>query len=353
MKILVINPGGTSTKIAAFEDDTCLQKATVEHQGKDLAQFPSIYDQYPVRVALILDWMKANGIALDSLSAVVGRGGMLKPVSGGTYSVNERMLADLKAAERGEHASNLGAVLAFNLAKLVKIPAFIVDPVAVDELQPEARVSGLPDLQRISMSHALNMRAVARKVAADIGKSFGEAKLIVAHLGTGVSMSAHRNGRMVDIVDGSEEGPFSGDRCGGLPTTQLVRLCYSGKYSYNELRKRTRGGGGFYAYLGTMDLRQIEKMAAGGDAQAALLLSAFSYQIAKSIGALATVLEGAVDRIVLTGGMAHSETIVGAISRRVRFIAPLAVVPGEQEMESLAAGALRVLRGEEKPLTYE
>lgn len=351
-RILAINPGATSTKLAVFDGDVAVLKKTVEHQGEDLKSFSRVFDQYQYRLNLILQALAEAGIELTTLHAVVGRGGLLRPLAGGTYAVNEAMLEDLKKAERGEHASNLGAAIADSVAKKLSIPAYIVDPVAVDEMEPVARISGTPDLVRVSMSHALNMKAVSRRVAAEMGKGYEEVNLVVAHLGTGISLSAHCQGRMIDVIDGKEEGPFAPDRCGGLPASQLVRLCYSGKYTFQELRDRLFGSGGFYAYLGTKDIRQVEKMAAEGNEKAGLLLDALVYQVAKEIGALSTVLSGHVDRIILTGGMSYSQRIVDGIISRVAFIAPVAVVPGEEELESLAAGALRVLRGEEQAKTY-
>lgn len=351
-RVLAINPGATSTKLAVFEDDEPLFKLTVEHQGKELAAFQSVFDQYPYRLGLIQDALRNKGIGLDQIQAFVGRGGLLKPLKGGTYLVNDLMISDLKTAARSEHASNLGAVLAFNLAQNYNVPAYIVDPVCVDEMEPVAKVAGSPEFERISMSHALNMKAVSRKVAGDMGRKYEELRLIVAHLGTGVSLSAHLQGKMIDICDGREEGAFSLDRCGGLPSNQLVKLCYSGKYTFNELKEKLFMSGGIYAYLGTKDVRQVEKIAAEGNQQADLLLTAFSYQVAKAIGALATVLEGKVDRIILTGGIANSARIIGEISGRVQFISPVIVIPGEEELEALASGALRVLRGEELPLVY-
>jgi len=352
-RVLAINPGATSSKFAVFDDGKIVLKKVVEHQGAALQDFSRVIDQFQYRSDLITDALKEANIPLESLDAVVARGGLLKPMQGGTYAVNELMLADLKKAERGEHASNLGAVIADNIAKSLGIPAFIVDPVAVDELQPVARVSGFPDLERGSMSHALNMKAVARKVAAELGKPYPEANLVVAHLGTGVSMSVHQGGKMIDIVDGKEEGAFSPDRCGGLPASQLVKLCYSGKYTYDEIKGKLFGSGGFYAYLGTKDARDLERMADEGDEKAELLLQAFCYQVAKDIGSLATVVKGKVDRIILTGGMAYSKKLVQDITERVAFIAPIVVIPGEEELESLSAGALRVLNGEEQAQAYQ
>lgn len=352
-RILAINPGATSTKIAVFDNEELVFKKTVEHQGQDLQNFAHVFDQYEYRLDLVLQALTEAAIELHTLTAIVGRGGLLKPVAGGTYAVNQAMLEDLRKAERGEHASNLGAVMADYLAKQLSIPAYIVDPVAVDEMESVARISGLPDLPRASLSHALNSKAVARKVAKDMGKNYEDVNLVVVHLGTGVSVSPHKKGRMIDVNNGQEEGPFSPDRCGGLPARLLVKLCFSGKYTEKELLGKLLGSGGMYAYLGTKDVREAEQRAAAGDELAAIVLDAMAYQVAKEIGAMSAVLAGEVDRIVLTGGIAYSRRIVDAIYDRVTYIAPIVVVPGEEEMESLTAGALRVLRGEEAAKTYE
>lgn len=351
-RILVINPGATSTKFAVFEDEQQIFKKTVEHSTQDLKNFIRVVDQYQYRLELILQALNEENIELKTLVAVVGRGGLLKPLAGGTYRVNTKMIEDLEKAERGEHASNLGAVMAKNLADQLGIPAFIVDPVSVDEMEPVARISGLPDLERVSLSHALNMKAVARKVAKEMGRKYEEVNLIVAHLGTGVSVTPHRKGKMIDVNNAKEEGPFSADRCGGLPAGLLTKLCYSGKYTYQEMKEKLSSKGGMYAYLGTTDLREAEAMAAQGNKEADLILDALAYQVAKEIGAMSAVLEGQVDRIILTGGMANSERIVKAITRKVKFIAPIVVLPGEEELEALALGALRVLRGEEQAKEY-
>ena len=352
-RILVINPGATSTKFAVFDGETAILKQTVEHHGDELKQFGRVYDQFPYRLQLIRGALAAAAIDINTLKAVVGRGGLLKPLNGGTYAVNAQMVDDMKQAERGEHASNLGPVISYYLARELSIPAFIVDPVSVDELVPEARISGMPDLDRVSLSHALNMKAVARKAAADMGRSYKDVNFVVVHLGTGVSVSAHQGGKMIDVNNSKDEGPFSPDRCGGLPASQLVELCFSGKYTLPELKQRLFGSGGFYAYLGTKDLRQIEKMVEEGHDKAALLFKAFAYQVAKEIGALTATLAGKVDRIVITGGMAYSQRLVDAIAQWVQFIAPIVTIPGEEELEALAAGALRVLRGEEQPQLYQ
>ena len=347
-RILAINPGATSTKMAVFDGDKMLFKKTVEHAGQDLEQFVRVFDQYHYRLDLILQALTAEGIPLDSLNAVVGRGGLLKPLIGGTYSINQQMVDDLRKAEQGEHAANLGAVLAFNLAQQLGLPAFIVDPFSVDEMEPVARITGLPDLERVSLAHALNMKAVAHKVAQDMGQRYEDVNIIVAHLGTGVSVAPHRKGRMIDVINPKDEGAFSPDRCGGLPASQLIKLCFSGKYSQKELLEKTLGSGGMYGYLGTKDIREAEEMAAAGSEKAAIVLEALAYQVAKEIGAMAAVLAGEVDRIVLTGGIAYSAKIVKAISQTVQFIAPGGLIPGEDELEALTAGALRVLRGEEQ-----
>lgn len=351
--ILVINPGATSTKFAVFNGEKQLLKKTIQHSVSDLKSFIQIFDQYHYRLELILASLREEGVALDRLKAVVGRGGILKPLSGGTYQINTQMVADLKVAERGEHASNLGAVMAFDIAEKLKIASYIVDPVSVDEMTAVARISGMPELPRVSLSHALNMKAVARKAAQQLGRRYEEVDFIVVHLGTGISVSPHKNGLMIDVNNAMEEGPFSPDRSGGLPASQLVRLCFSGQYSYQELKRKINGQGGVYAYLGTRDMREVEEQAEQGNKQAAEIMEAFCYQVAKEIGAMATVLEGRVDRIILTGGMAFSGKIVAQISKRVQFIAPILVMPGEEELESLALGALRVLRGEEEVRYYQ
>ncbi len=352
-RILAINPGATSTKVAVFEGEKPLFKKTVEHHGDELKAFARIFDQKQYRLNLILKTLAEVNIAQESLSAVVGRGGLMKPMTSGTYEVNEQMVDDLEHRPQGEHASNLGAALAFDLAKKLGIPAFIVDPVSVDEMEDVARISGLPELPRISLVHALNHKAVARKVAAEKGRRYEELNLVVAHLGSGISVAAHRKGRMIDVSNGKDEGAFSPDRCAGLPSTLLMKLCYSGKYTAKELAVRMMGSGGMFAYLGTRDIREAEKMAAEGNDQASLVLDAMAYQSAKEIGAMATVLDGEVDYIILTGGIAHSKRIVAAITKRVKFIAPVVVSPGEEELEALVMGALRVLRGEEQAKVYK
>ena len=349
-RILALNPGATSTKLAVFDDEQILHKTSVEHQGDSLDRFPRAIDQLQYRLDLILATLAASGTGLDTLDAVVGRGGLLKPIEGGTYRVTEKMLADLATGR--DHASNLGGMLAERIARPLGIPAFIVDPVSVDEMEPEARLSGLPELPRNSFSHALNSKAVARRAARTLGRSYFDCNFVVAHLGTGVSVTAHRKGRMVDVNGAEEEGPFSPARAAGLPSMLLAKLCYSGKYTEKQMLTRIMGEGGLYAHLGTRDVREAERRAAEGDAHATVVMKAMAYRIAREIGAMATVLEGRVDRIILTGGIAYSEGLVPEVSRRVAFIAPVLVLPGEEELPALAEGALRVLRGEEAAKTY-
>ena len=353
MKVLAINPGSTSTKVAAYEDETCLWKHGIEHPPSEINVFIRVGDQHGYRIAQILQVLADQGTPLNVFEGIVGRGGILKPLSGGTYLVDDFLVNTLYDAPCGEHASNLGGIIAYHLGQRINVPVYIVDPVSVDEMEPVARLSGLPELSRLSQSHALNMKAVARKVAQEIGKTYYEANLIIAHLGGGISVAPHLKGKMIDVNNANNEGPFSVERCGTLPSVQLVKLCYAGTYSEKEMLSKILKEGGMFAYLGTKDGRQAEKRMNEGDLDAKLILEGLCYQVAKEIGAMSTVLAGEVDRIVLTGGLAHSGFITHEIIRRVGFISPVVVVPGEEEMEALAFGALRVLRGEEKAMIYE
>lgn len=353
MKVLVINPGSTTTKIAVYENKTCLWRHVIEHPAAEINAFTRVEDQYEYRIHQILQVLDDRGTSLNDFKGIVGRGGMLKPLVGGTYLVDDRLEAALHNAPGGEHASNLGGIIAFHLGRRINVPVYLVDPVSVDEMEPVARLSGLPELPRLSQSHVLNMKAVARKVALELGKTYQEVNLIIAHLGGGISVAPHRKGKMIDVNNANNEGPYSVERCGTLPAFQLIKLCYSGTYSEKEMLTKLLKEGGMFAYLGTKDGREAEKRMNDGDPNAKLVLEGLCYQVAKEIGAMATVLAGAVDRIVLTGGLAYSEFIAQEIIRRVSFIAPVRIMPGEEEMEALALGALRVLRGEEKALTYE
>ena len=351
--ILVINPGSTSTKVAVFRDKEPVFTETLRHSTEELSKYKSIIDQFEFRTQAILNMLKEKGISLSEIDAIVGRGGLLKPIESGTYIVNEKMIEDLKKAERGEHASNLGGIIAYTLAKEHNIPAYIVDPVVVDELEDIARITGMPEIEKSSIFHALNQKAIARRLAADLNKKYEEVNLIIAHLGGGISIGAHKHGRVVDVNDAlNGEGPFSPERAGGLPVLDLVKLCYSGKYTYQEMKKKLIGQGGVVAHLGTNDVREVYKKIEEGDKKAELVLEAMAYQTAKEIGAMAVVLKGQVDAIGITGGIAYNEDFVKRISERVKFIAPIYVYPGEDEMSALAQGAYRVLSGEEKAKMY-
>lgn len=354
MKVLVINPGSTSTKIAVFEDENSLLEKTIRHSSEELKDFKNIIDQYDFRVRVIENELNANGFKLEDFDAFVGRGGLMHPIESGTYRVNEDMLQDLKECRYGEHASNLGAIIAYNLAEKVSKPAYIVDPVVIDEMEPLARYSGLKGIERKSIWHALNQKAVARRAAKDLGKRYDEVNLIVVHLGGGISVAAHKKGRTVDVNNAlNGDGPFAPERAGGLPTISLVDLCLSGKYTYEEMKKLLAGKGGLVSHLGTNNAMEVEERIEKGDEYAKLVYEAMAYQVAKTVGEMATVLCGEVDAIVLTGGLARSEMLTNWIKERVSFIAPVMLYPGEDEMRALLEGALRVLRGEEKEKTYE
>jgi butyrate kinase len=350
--VLAINPGTGSTKLALFRGGVAEREARIEH-GELLAR-PSArtWDELPARLAAVEAFLAEAGVGRGALGAAVGRGGLLPPVPAGTFEVDQAMLADLERAERGEHASNLGAPLARAVADAHGGAALVVDPVAVDELEPVARVTGLAGVERRSFTHALNIRAVARRHAASLGRPLAGLRLVVVHLGTGISLAALREGRMIDVVNPQDEGPLSGDRAGAVPATALLELCFAPGATRDGLLRRLFGDGGLYAHLGTRDVREALRRAAGGDPRAALLVEAMAYQVGKSVGALAAVLEGRVDAVLLTGGLAHLPEIVEPIRARVAFVAPVVVRPGEDELRALAEGALRVLDGEERALRY-
>lgn len=353
-RILVVNPGSTSTKIAVYDDEKEIFKVNLSHPLEEIQKYSRIIDQFEFRKEVIMKELARAGIARESLQAVVGRGGLLRPIPGGTYAVTAKMLEDLRAEVQGEHASNLGAMIAQSIASELGIPAFIVDPVVVDEMEEIARITGLPFIRRRSILHALNQKKVARQVARDLGRPYEELNLIVVHLGGGISVGAHKKGRIVDVNNAlNGDGPFAPERAGSLPAADLVELCFSGKYSKAEIKKFLAGKGGIVAHLGTNDMRAVEEKVKNGDAKATLIIQAMAYNVAKWIGAMATVLAGQVDGIVLTGGLAYYGYFVDLIKERCQFIAPVYLYPGEDEMRALAEGALRVLRGEEKPRIYE
>lgn len=354
MKQLIINPGSTSTKIAVFDDETMVFEKTIRHTNEELQQFNRVSDQFQFRKDMIILALKENSISLDMLDAVVGRGGLIKPVEGGTYTVNDKLIEDLRKNVKVEHASNLGAPLARSIADEVNIPSFIVDPVVVDEMEDVARVSGHPDFERISIWHALNQRAVARRAAMEqFGRKYEDLNFVVAHLGGGISIGAHKKGRAVDVNNAlNGEGPFSPERSGSLPMGQLVKMCFSGLYTEAQINKMMVGKGGISAHLGTNSAKEVSDRAQAGDEKAKLIYSAMAYQVAKAIGEYAVVLEGDVDAILITGGIAYDEYFVKMIEDKVKFIAKVIAYPGEDELLALAQGGLRVLKGIEKPKTY-
>ena len=352
-QILVINPGSTSTKIGIFENNRMLLESTLRHTTGEIAQYPSIIDQFRFRKDAILDTLKKEGIGTSELSAICGRGGLLRPIEGGTYSVNDAMIEDLKIGYAGQHASNLGGILANEIAQDLNIPAFIVDPVVVDELAPIARISGFASLDRKSIFHALNQKAVARRYAQQVGRKYEDLKLIVTHMGGGITVGAHERGKVIDVNNGLHgDGPFSPERAGTVPAGALIELCYSGEFYRQEVMQKLVGQGGLVGYLGTNDAVEVEKRIAKGDGQAQLVYEAMAYQVAKEIGSAATVLQGNVDAIILTGGLAYGKEFVKSISSRVDWISKIAVYPGEDELQALAEGAIRVLSGEEPAKIY-
>lgn len=353
IKSLIINPGSTSTKIGVFEDETLLFEETLRHSTEEIAQFASIVDQKDFRKKIITDLLESRKFDIKSLNVVVGRGGMLKPIPGGTYAVSEELLADLKAGVQGQHASNLGGILAKEIGDSIGVPSYIVDPVVVDELMPIARYSGVPELPRVSIFHALNQKAVAKRYAKETGKAYESLRLIVVHMGGGVSVGAHENGKVIDVFNALDgDGAFSPERAGGVPNGALIKMCFSGKYTEKEVYGKMVGKGGFNAYLGTNDMREVTKRANEGDEKAAEAKEAFLLQVAKDIGSMACVLNGKIDQIIVTGGIAYGADVVTALKERAEWIAPFTVYPGEDELLALAQGALRVLRGEEEAKIY-
>ena len=353
-RILAINPGSTSTKIGVFDDDELVFEKSISHSVESLKGFEKMYDQLDFRKEIILKELKDNECEVKDFDCVVGRGGLLKPIEGGTYQVNELMLEHLKIGYQGEHASNLGGLLANEIVEEIGCNAYIVDPVVVDELDDVARISGLKEIERISIFHALNQTAIARRYANEVGKKYEDLNLVVVHLGGGISVGAHRKGRVVECSNALDgEGPFSPERSGGLPVGSLAKLCYSGKYSYEEVKRMITGKGGMVSYLGTNDGREVSQMIANDDKEAKLVYEAMAYQVSKEVGAVSAVMHGKVDAILLTGGLAFDKMFTQWIKERVEFIAPVHIYPGEDELEALAEGGLRVLRGEEKAKVYK
>ncbi len=354
IKSLVINPGSTSTKIGIFEDETLLFDETLRHSTEEIARYDSITDQKDFRRDIILEFLKSKDFDVKTLDVVIGRGGMLKPIPSGTYAVNDALIRDLEIGVSGQHASNLGGILAKEIADSIGKPSYIVDPTVVDELCDEARVSGVPELPRISIFHALNQKAVAKRFAAETGKNYKDMNLIVVHMGGGVSVGAHLKGKVIDVFNALDgDGAFSPERAGGLPSGSLIKMCYSGKYTEKEAYRKILGNGGFNALLGTNDMREVEKMVEEGKPNAKLYRDAFIFQVSKDIGSMACVLCGKIDQIIITGGIAYDKDVVAGLKEHCGFLAPITVYPGEDELLALVQGGLRVLRGEEEALQYQ
>ena len=353
IKSLIINPGSTSTKIGVFEDETLLFEETLRHTTEEIAQYASIVDQKDFRKNIIVNLLNEKNFDIKSLNMVVGRGGMLKPIPGGTYAVTDDLLEDLKIGKQGQHASNLGGILAREIGDSIGVPSFIVDPVVVDEMMPIARYSGVPELPRTSVFHALNQKAVAKRYANEIGKAYQDLNLIVVHMGGGVSVGAHKNGRVIDIFNALDgDGAFSPERAGSVPSGALVKMCFSGQYTEKEVYKKLVGNGGFNAYMGTNDMRDVEKAVLAGDKNAEEIRDAFILQVAKDMGSMACVLEGKVDQIIVTGGIAYDKGVVAGLKERAEWIAPFTVYPGEDELLALVQGGLRVMNGVEEAMKY-
>ncbi len=354
-RILVINPGAGSTRIALFDDETPVFEENIKHPPEELKQFPKIIDQYQFRKDKIMELLKARNVELKSLNAVVGRGGPFKPLTSGTYRVNDKLISDIKAGNyQSEHPSLLGVMIAREIAEPLGLPSYFVDPVSVDEFWDLSRFSGLKEIKRKALSHALNVRMVAKMTAKKIGKPYPQCNFVIVHLGTGITVAAHYQGRQVDSSNANEDGPFSPQRTGGLPTAPLAQLCFSGKYTLEDIKKKIQREGGLLSYLGTDDIPTVEKKIAGGDKEAELVYNAMIYQVAKEVGAYAVVLKGRIDAIIITGGIAHSSAFVDKLKEWISFLCPaIYVYPGEGEMEGLCRGVLRVLNGEEAVRSYE
>ncbi len=345
-RVLVVNPGSTSTKVALYRPEGPEAEETLQAE-----KVPGgVLDQLPRRLEAVLSFLQRHGAS--PLHAAVGRGGLIRPVPSGTLIVNHAMLEDARKGYQGEHVSNLGCLIANEVAGRFGVPAFLVGPVAVDEFSALARYSGLPQIPRQSLVHALNLHAAARKACQRVGKTLEESRWVIAHLGGGFSIAPVAGGRILDVNNANSGGPFGPTRAGTLPTQPLIKMCFSGEFTAADLKRMTTKEGGLVAHLGTDDAREVERRIAAGDGKAREVFEAMAYQTAKEIGAMATVLDGRFDGVVLTGGLAHSDLFCGWVERRVAFLGPLFRFPGEFEMEALAAGAFRVLRGEERPIDY-
>ncbi|MEG1311813.1 MAG: butyrate kinase [Romboutsia sp.] len=352
-KILTINPGSTSTKIAVFNNEELIFEKVLRHDAEEIGKYNKILDQLQFRKEAVKEALIESKVKINELSAVVGRGGLLKPIKGGTYIVNEAMIEDLKIGVLGEHASNLGGIIAKEIGDISNIPSYIVDPVVVDEMNEIAKISGIPEIYRKSIFHALNQKATARRASKELGIPYNQCNFIVAHMGGGISVGAHQKGIVIDVANALDgEGPFSPERSGGLPVGDLINMCFSGDYSKKDMKSKIKGSGGLIAYLDTNDIREVEHKIECGDKKAELVYKAMAYQISKEVGACATVLKGKVDAILLTGGIAYSNKFTSIIKENVEFISQVRIYPGEDEMIALAEGGLRILNNEECPKIY-
>jgi butyrate kinase len=351
-RLLVINVGSTSTKVACFKGNDLTLLRTIRYSSEDLARCPSMNEQLPLREKDLLEFLKKNGIGPEEVDMIVSRGGLGRPSPAGAYEVDEAMCRDLLEGKFGKHSSALGPAIALDFSRRYGMPAVVIDPPSTDEFQPLARFSGLPEIERKSVLHALNQKAAARRLAVELGKEYEEMNLIVAHLGGGITVGAHQKGRVIDCTHGLGEGPFTPERAGSLPTTDLLDLAFSGKLDKTQILRRLVGQGGLFAYLGTNDVEKVEEMITAGDQKAELVYEAMAYQVAKEIGAMSAVLKGEINGIILTGGLANSQMMTSLIREWIQFIAPVFVYPGEDEMAALAEGGLRVLRQEEELKKY-
>ncbi len=351
-RILAINVGSTSTKIAFYENANRVCQESIAYRAEDLAHFESLREQLPLRAGGVRAFIEKNGIDMKTIDLVISRGGLGRPGPAGAFAIDESMCEDLMEGRYGKHPSALGPSMALGLAAQYGIPAVVIDPPSTDEFQPLARLSGIPEIDRKSAFHALNQKAAARKAAGELKRNYEDINLVVAHLGGGITIGAHALGRVIDCTNGLSEGPFTPERAGALPTNELVELAQSGRLGPKELQRRLVGQGGLAAYLGTTNAVEVEASVKRGDEKAKMVFEAMAYQIAKDIGAMAAVLAGRIDGVVLTGGLAHSQILTDWVRERVRFIAPVFVFPGEDEMEAMAEGGLRILRGEETPRPY-
>ncbi|HBL22798.1 MAG TPA: butyrate kinase [Deltaproteobacteria bacterium] len=351
-RLLVINVGSTSTKVAWFRGNDCMDVETIRYSSEDLTRYASVEEQLSFRERGVLEFLKKNGIGLEDMDMIVSRGGLGRPAPAGAYEIDETMCRDLLGGKFGKHPSALGPAIALDFSKKHGLPAIVIDPPSTDEFQPLARFSGIPDIERKSALHALNQKAAARRCAKELGKQYEEMNLVVAHLGGGITVGAHQKGRVIDCTHGLAEGPFTPERAGSLPTADLLDMAFSGKFEKKQMMRRLVGEGGLFAYLGTNNVEKVQEMIRAGDETAKLVYEAMVYQIAKEIGSMSVVLKGDIDGIILTGGLANSRMLTDLIEDSTKFIAPVFVYPGEDEISALAEGGLRVLRGEEELKKY-